>query len=443
MPSQSEITQAARFEYGFRPDERRFNGSLLDQLSGDDPLARQMPVVRTGERMKKLRDGREASRDEPGAVMKFQRELRRLAAKDMMQVLARAVANPRGFRERLFAFWLDHFTVSPTHANESYMLAAYFEDAIRPHISGRFADMLKAVVAHPSMLFYLNQNESTGPNSPVGQRSGGGLNENLAREVLELHTLGVNGSYTQDDVRQFAELLTGLGIDDGGMRFMRNRSEPGAETVLGRSYGGGRERLEHIAEFLDDLAMNPATARHLAQKLVVHFIGPAPYPELVADMAAAYLESGGELRALYEVLLVHPAALAADFPNVRPPFEYAITVLRALDFDPQVILGANMGDARKLGQALIAMGQRPFRPNGPDGWPEAAESWINPPQLAARITWAGEAARNFAEGQDPRAMLDALLGDSAPDILSFAVSGAETKWEGMALLLVSPALMRR
>jgi len=443
MPSRSEVTQAARFEYGIRPDQTRFQGGLLAQLSGEDPLDRQMPVARTEERMAKLRSLRDMRGGEADAFQKMQREFRQLAARDSLTLLARAVANPRGFRERLFAFWLDHFTVSPTRANETYMLAAYLEDAIRPFVSGRFADMLKAVVAHPSMLLYLDQNASTGPNSPAGQRQEAGLNENLAREVLELHTLGVSGPYSQDDVRQFAELLTGLAIGPEGARFNRNRSEPGAETVLGQSYGGGRERLEHIYRFLDDLAMKEATARFLAGKLVVHFLGPAPMPALEAKMAAAYLASGGELMALYEVLVRDPAAMSTNFPKVRPPFEYVATVLRALDFDPQLIRSATGREARKLGQELTNMGQRPFRPNGPDGWPETAENWINPPQLAARISWAGQVARLYADERDPRHLLNTVLGDSAPALLSFAVSGAETKWEGVALLLVSPSLMRR
>ncbi|NOR61747.1 MAG: DUF1800 family protein [Rhodobacteraceae bacterium] len=446
MLTRSEIIQAARFEYGIRPDETRFQGGLLEQLTGTDPLDALVPVESTEARFAELRKFRELRQSMGGdadTIKQVQRRLRRHAATDAMRNLARMVQNPRGFRERLFAFWLDHFTVSPKRANEDYMLGAYLEEAIRPHISGQFSELLKAAVTHPSMLFYLDQIASTGPNSVAGQRQERGLNENLAREVLELHTLGVGGPYTQDDVRQFAELLTGLGIGPEGMRFAPNRAEPGAEVILGHRYGGARARIEHIYEFLDDLAMNPATATHLARKLVVHFIGPQARPELVADMAEAYLASGGNLTALYEVLLDNPAAMAADFPKVRPPVEYVATVLRALNFDAEAILNANAGDTRKLAKALEAMGQRPFKPNGPDGWPEDAESWITPPQLAARIAWAGQAARTYASEQDPRALMQAVLGNTAPEFLSFAVSGAETKWEGVVLLLVSPSLMRR
>ncbi len=446
MLTRSDIIQAARFEYGIRPDETRFQGGLLAQLAGVDPLDALLPVESTDERfaeLRKLRALRQSMSGESDAFKQAQRQMRRNAAAGAMRNLARMVQNPRGFRERLFAFWLDHFTVSPTRANEDYMLGAYLEEAIRPHISGRFAELLKAAVTHPSMLFYLDQSASTGPNSVAGQRQERGLNENLAREVLELHTLGVGGPYTQADVRQFAELLTGLGIGPEGMRFAPNRAEPGGEEILGQRYGGARAQIEHIYQFLDDLAMNPATATHLAQKLIVHFIGPAARPELVESMAMAYLESGGQMTALYEVLLDSPAARAADFPKVRPPMEYVATVLRALDFDAEALLKANASETRTLAKALEAMGQRPFRPTGPDGWPEAAENWITPPQLAARISWAGQAARTYASDRDPRALMQAVLGDTAPEFLSFAVSGAETKWEGVALLLVSPALMRR
>jgi len=446
MPTAPEVIEAARFGYGIRPGERRFGAGLMAQLEGDDPLDQMMEATDTGERFGKLGELRElrvAQGRESDAYKEAQRALRRLGMADMMRVLARMVQNPRGFRERLFAFWLDHFTVAPQRANESYVLGAYFEDAIRPHISERFADMLKAVVTHPSILMYLNQNVSTGPNSAVGRRRGLGLNENLAREVLELHTLGVDGPYTQNDVRQFAELLTGLSIGPEGMRFVPNRAEPGAETILGNSYGGERAQLRDIYAFLEDLAMKPATASHLARKLVVHFIGPEPQSALVADMAAAYLDSSGSLRAFYEVLLAHPVAGSETFRKVRPPFEYVATVARALDIDSGLILNASAQDTRKLARALTAMGQRPFRPSGPDGWPEAAKNWITPPQLAARISWAGQAARTYAENRDPRALMKAVLGDTAPEVLSFAVSGAESKWEGAALLLVSPPLMRR
>lgn len=442
MPTRPEITQAARFEYGIRPDQPRFPGSLMAQLSGPDPLDDTMPVTRTAARMAELQKLRAARADAP-MLQQAKRALRQQASTDMMRILARMVRNPRGFRERLFAFWIDHFTVSPNRANEVFLLAAYFEDAIRAHIGGSFADMLKAAITHPSMLFYLDQSASVGPGSPVGQRRSRGLNENLAREVLELHTLGVDGPYTQADIRQFAELLTGIGIGPEGMRFVPNRAEPGAESILGQSYGGGGAQLADILGFLDDLAIMPATARHLAQKLAVHFIGPAPPPDLVADMAAAYLATGGALAALYEVLTQHPSARAELFPKVRPPFEYIATALRALDVDADIIAGATAREANRLGRQLTAMGQRPFRPGGPDGWPEAAESWITPPQLAARISWAGQLARTYAKEQDPRMLLSALLGNTAPAALSFSVRGAESKSVGVALLLASPALMRR
>ncbi len=324
------------------------------------------------------------------------------------------------------------------------MLGNYFETAIRPHIAGRFADMLRAVVEHTSMIRYLDQSASVGPNSPAGQRRHVGLNENLAREVLELHTLGVNGPYTQTDVRQFAELLTGLGIGPEGTKFIPNRAEPGAETVLGQSYGHGRPSLDAIEAFLEDLAMKPATARHLAGKLVTHFIGPEHPQDLVEDMVTAYLADNGSLMAFYRVLLAHPAALSPQAQKVRPPFEYIITCFRATGITQEILESITPREMREsILKALEGMGQQPFHPPGPNGWPEEAEAWITPPLLAARISWAGKLAHDHASQIDPRQLLDTILGDTAPGELSFAIAAAEAKWEGVALLLVSPGLMRR
>ncbi len=191
----------------------------------------------------------------------------------MRTTFQRAIASRTGFRERLVAFWTDHFTVAANGPVLSALVPDLVENAIRPHVGGRFGDMLEAVTLHPAMLIYLNQVQSAGPNSVAGKRRGKGLNENLAREVLELHTLGVGAGYTQDDVRQLAELLTGLSVDKSGFTFRSRIAEPGAEVVLGKRYGGGEASLGDIRAVLADIAVHPDTARHLARKLIVHFVG--------------------------------------------------------------------------------------------------------------------------------------------------------------------------
>jgi hypothetical protein len=221
---------------------------------------------------------------------------REAVAEHMKASIARAVYTHDGFRERLALFWADHFTVRATAAIRRHLVSPYIEEAIRPHVAGRFADMLVAVVGSPMMIFYLDQNRSMGPNSQSALRRDGGLNENLAREVMELHTLGVDGAYTQDDVRQFAELLTGVTANaERGGYFQENQAEPGSETVLGVTYGGDEASLDHVNAALHDIAMHPDTARHLAQKLAVHFIGPDPENALVVAMAARYLATDGAL----------------------------------------------------------------------------------------------------------------------------------------------------
>ncbi|CAN0602203.1 unnamed protein product, partial [Ectocarpus sp. 12 AP-2014] len=221
--------------------------------------------------------------------------LARNSMADMRAILQHAVTGP-GFGERLVQFWGDHFTVAANGPILRVLAPDVVDNAVRPNISGRFSDMLRAVTLHPGMLVYLNQVQSFGPNSKAGKRTGKGLNENLAREILELHTLGVGAGYAQKDVRSFANLLTGLSADKGGFKFRNGLVEPGQHTVLGRVYDG---KLPGIEKALEDIAMHPDTARHLAVKLVTHFIGGTPDPEHVDHMAQAYLASNGDLLKIY------------------------------------------------------------------------------------------------------------------------------------------------
>jgi uncharacterized protein (DUF1800 family) len=187
--------------------------------------------------------------------------------------------------------------------------------------------MLMAVATHPAMLLYLDQAQSVGPNSARGARRDRGLNENYARELMELHTLGVGAVYSQDDVRQLAELLTGLAVDPvAGFVFDARRVEPGPERVLGRDYAG--DGIEAIRAVLADLAARPETARHLAHKLAVHFVADDPDPGLVTAMEAAFRDSGGDLVAVTAALLAHPAAWAEAAAKARQPFDFVVAALR-------------------------------------------------------------------------------------------------------------------
>ncbi|HEX9857469.1 MAG TPA: DUF1800 family protein, partial [Paracoccaceae bacterium] len=272
---------AIRFGYGLPlADDMAADPAAL--LAGPDLAAREWPGVGLAEALPLYRVATAARRQVPQGGVAEQKAYRaalravRLQGRAAARVtLARAVGSPDGFRERLVQFWADHFTAVERFRQDVALPPALVEDAIRPHVARRFGDMLKAAVLHPAMLMYLDQAQSIGPASPVGQRRGRGLNENLARELIELHTLGVGAAYSQADVTEMAELLTGLRFDPGfGTDFEPRWAEPGPERVLGRVYAG--PGAAPVLEALDDLAVRPETARHIARKLAVHFVADQP-----------------------------------------------------------------------------------------------------------------------------------------------------------------------
>lgn len=364
------------------------------------------------------------------------------------QMILRRALGEDGMRERLMAFWADHFTAQGRDVISRTVQIIYVEEAIRPHVSGRFADMLKAAITHPLMLVYLDQNRSIGPNSRAAKRrpeKKRGLNENLARELLELHTLGVGGPYTQDDVRQLAELLTGLRFTvEDGFTFAPRRAEPGTETVLGKTYGGETPALADIHAVLDDLAAHPATAAHLARKLAVHFVSDTPDPAMIDAMAARYRETDGDLHEVYAAMLAHPAAWDFTHRNVKQPIDFIGSSLRALDISPRHVQAAKPGRILvNLVTPLTLMGQQWARAPGPDGWPEDDAQWITPQRLAARLQWAmGVPFLLRRVLPDPREFVSTALGRGAPEAVRFAAGSAENRAEGVGLVLASPAFQR-
>ena len=256
-------------------------------------------------------------------------------------------------------------------------------EAIRPNVSGKFADLLMAVEKHPAMILYLDNQRSVGPGSELGRRANRrrserqtGLNENLAREILELHTLGVDGGYTQDDVTSFAKIITGWSIGGsnergrfadgvpGRFEFREIIHEPGDQFVLGRRYS--QTGIRQGEAVLRDLAAHPATARHIAAKLARHFAADDPPQELVDKLAAAFLESDGDLPAVYQVLVESPACWADNFAKYKTPHDYVVSALRAFNHEPE--------NPRFIIAALDLMGQAPYRPGSPAGWPDTAAS---------------------------------------------------------------------
>jgi uncharacterized protein (DUF1800 family) len=433
---------ALRFGYGLPGTGPE---ALIARLAAPDLAARHWPGV-TPAALAPLVEANRAARaaEDMTAIREVRGAASELARQAQAITLARAVGAADSLRERLVAFWADHFTTAPRNAIEEVAPLLMVDAAIRPHVTGRFRDMLIAAVTHPAMLSYLDQNGSFGPTSRKGLRGNRGLNENLARELLELHTLGVGAAYTQGDVRELAELLTGLsGRAHQGLVFDAARAEPGAETVLGTAYAG--EGLATIHRALADLAARPETAAHLARKLVVHFVADDPDPALVEAVTRRWRETDGDLLAVMRALVLHPLALAAPAQKVRKPFELIVAGLRALGVTPDRILAA---DRRAFGRLVLgpmrAMGQPWGRPRGPDGWPEAEAFWITPQTLAARVNWAMTAPERLVKPlPDPRALVETALGSAASDRLRWAVAAAESARDGVGLILAAPEFNRR
>ncbi|MEM8539303.1 MAG: DUF1800 domain-containing protein [Pseudomonadota bacterium] len=430
---------------------------MLALLQGSDRAATEFPIPGMDPvyalilRERAARKEQKAATDEKAQQaalekMKFERRAsRKDAAKWLGQTLMRRSQTEDGFRERLVSFWADHFTAQGKRSILYIAPVNYAEEAIRPHVAGTFSDMLRAAITHPLMLHYLDQFRSVGPNSKAGKRNTDrGLNENLARELMELHTLGVDGPYTQFDVRQLAELLTGLNFSmKEGFFFRSNMSDPGEKTVLGRHYTGSDD-LEAVHAVLDDLAVHPATARHIASKLAVHFVGDQPDPALVEALEVRFNQTKGDLSAVYEVLLKHPAAWDLRPGNVKQPIDFIGSSLRALDLHARQMPGEKLGKMQKFFyNPLVLMGQKIGQPAGPDGWPEEDADWISPQRLAARLQWAMFAPLRLRRSlPDPREFVDIALGPAATEQVQFAAKAAETRAEGVGIVLASAAFQR-
>ncbi len=455
MASFDPVRAEIRFGLGLRAghDPIASLEDVLADLAGPDRAAERFPIdtfdryradlLAKGMIGKAARGNSPADRQAQGK--RTQKHVRRDQVTWFKAMLSRRLDADTGMRERLVFFWADHFTAIGKNGPLKLMNAPYVEEAIRPHIAGTFSDMLKAVIRQPLMLSYLDQLTSAGPNSRAAKRREriSGLNENLARELLELHTLGVGSAYGQGDVRQLAELLTGLSFDPNkGFVFRAAMAEPGPETVLGTQYSGGG--LADIDAALQDLAMQPQTAEHLARKLAVHFVSDTPDPGLVAAMQDAYLQNGGALLPVYEAMLRHPAAWDETQSNVKQPIDFVCSSLRAIGCDSAQIAKLKPKDVMAgFVRPMSLMGQTWENPLGPDGWPEHDSAWITPQRFAARMQWAMSVPEKLVQPlPDPRSLVRTGLAGKASDALIFAATNAEDRAAGIGLILTSPAFQR-
>jgi len=341
-----------------------------------------------------------------------------------------------GFVERLAWFWSNHFCVS---ADKVRPFAGAFErEAIRPHVLGHFSDMLLAVESHPAMLRYLDNARSIGPESVAGQNQHKGLNENLAREIMELHTLGVRTGYSQADVTNFAKVITGWTIfpprnpDSGGeFTFNPRMHEPGAQAVAGHTYAGAG--FDQGAAVLLDLARNPATAQHIASKFARHFVADEPPPALVEALKASFLRSDGNLKELARTLIDSPDAWSAPRSKLKRPGEWLVATGRAT--------GVSVPDARPIIGALNILGEPLWRPPAPKGFDDVNAAWLD--GLAQRLDIANQVARRLTQPVDPKDLVETALGPLAAPETREAVARAESRPQAVALLLMSSEFQRR
>jgi uncharacterized protein (DUF1800 family) len=320
------------------------------------------------------------------------------------------------------------------------LCGAYEREAIRAHVLGKFSDMLLAAETHPAMLIYLDNTRSIGPGSTAGIRRGKGINENLAREILELHTLGVRTGYTQEDVTSFAKVISGWTIvplrqerkHSGEFAFNPRMHEPGAQNVLGKSYPD--RDFEQGRAVLLDLARNPATARHIATKLARHFVADEPPQPLVDRLARRFLDTGGDLLEVSKTLASAPEAWAAPRAKLKKPSEWTLAAMRAN--------GLALRDVRRVVNTQNLLGEPLWRPPAPKGFSDDSAAWLD--GLAGRLDIANVLARRIGNDlRDPDEMVDTALGPLASAQTRQAVKRAESRPQALALLLMAPEFQRR
>lgn len=457
-----------RFGLGARPGEplpADPRGWLIEQADPRASAYQAMPPALSGQpssaalaaqfadRQRALRDASDA--DKPAVRKQYGEQIRDIYRNAVDARVTSALTTNAPFVERLVHFWANHFAVSIEKPPVAMLAGSFENEAIRPHVLGRFEDMLVAAERHPAMQIFLDQARSVGPDSPAAARAAmrnpdnkRGLNENLAREIMELHTLGVRSGYTQADVTEFARALTGWSLGamtanaagnpndptpPGAFVFRPRVHEPGVRTVMGKQYAQTDE-AQPLA-VLHDLANSPATAHHVAEKLARHFVADTPPPALVDRLARVFGDTGGDLPSVYRALADAPEAWPSAPAKFKTPWDWAVSSLRGLGrIDMQGVRAAPL---------LTQLGQQVWRPGSPAGYDDIAASWAAPDALVRRVELAQRFAARAGDRLDARTLGPQLLPGALSDATASAVSRAESAPTALALLLVSPDFLRR
>ena len=441
-----------RFGQGARAGERRGlsdpRGWVLEQLEGTVPVLPRGASADASAALRELRAAQSSS--DRSAAARARRNVVAIAAAEMDTVLTARLTTDAPVVERLVSFWSNHLCISAAANIRVAALAGDYErEAIRPHVLGRFEDMVIASASHPAMLLYLDNAQSIGPESRAARsqqrRRAGvrrGLNENYARELLELHTLGVDGGYTQQDVQELARILTGWTVsgrpgsgrrDEGTIRhvFEPLLHEPGPKVVLGVRYDeAGADEGRRV---IRALCRHPSTAQFIARKLVTHFVSDTPPASAIEAVADAFRKTEGDLRETMRALVGRPEAWSAEHRKFRTPQDWLVAALRALEVDRA---GALAGVLRQLRHPL-------WSPPAPNGFGDTMQAWADPDSLLNRAELARTLARRVAPRFEAQSLLDVLDTDAADPLRTMLVDGAVPADERVALAIAAPAFQWR
>jgi uncharacterized protein (DUF1800 family) len=461
------VIASNRFGYGAKPGDLVRIGNdpkkwLISQLKRPKALSRKTGKLESSKfamqsfldfvgKKRKQKRSRDKKSNDVADVMKMSQVMQPIYMNHVMARSIQAVESDTPFFERLVHFWSNHFAVSADKPQMFGLVGGLEFEAIRPNVTGYFADMLLAVEKHPTMLTYLDNFQSIGPKSKMAlyagkQKSGRKLdiNENLAREILELHTLGVDGGYTQTDVTTFAKVITGWtygGLFDdranrgklGEFAFNELMHEPGSKIILKQTFRQkGYKQGEAVLRYL---ALRPQTARHLATKLARHFVGDEPSASIINKLSQAYLQSNGYLPAMYEALVYDSEVWQHTFNKYKSPTDYVYSIFRTVNFVPE--------EAKQVIGPLMVLGQPPFRPGSPAGWPDTASAWSGGEALFKRVELGVSVAEKIGNRIDPLGLSRIILGSSMSEQSQKAIGRAESGVQGLAMLFASPEFQRR
>jgi len=377
----------------------------------------------------------------PAASEKYGKTVKRNFEREIKARSIYAAETDTPFHERLTRFWSNHFSISARNRNTQLFPGAYEREAIRPHILGSFYELAASAIFHPGMLVFLDNVSSVGPRSPQGLETGKGLNENLARETLELHTVTLAAGYSQSDVTELAKALTGWSVErdaalennrQGQTTFKARTHEPGSRSILRKTYK--EKGPQQALAILKDLCAKPETAENIARKLAAHFVADTPPQVLVRALKSSFLKTGGDLQALYKTLVTSPDAWTPSAQKIKTPEEMIISTARMAGFGAVI--------TKRARDTYDSLAQLPFTAPTPEGWPDLAEAWLGPDAVVKRIEWANELSSRLPN-MDAREFLQSALGERLSAKTLQAVSGAESGQQAFVMALMSPEFQRR